>query len=72
MASFSSVVDTGIRDQLREVDEKRIDDWARTWRSPHGATDEEERRYVLHYLERARDFVESLAAEGRGMVYLIG
>lgn len=62
----------GIRDQLREVDEKRIDDWARTWRSPHGATDEEERRYVLHYLERARDFVESLAAEGRGMVYLIG
>lgn len=62
----------GIRDDLREVDEKRIDDWVRRWRSPHGAIDEAERRYVLDYLEHAREFVESLAAEGRGMVYLIG
>ena len=28
--------------------------------------------YVLHYLERARRFVDGLAREGRGMTYLIG
>lgn len=34
--------------------------------------DEEDREYVLHYLRRASEFVADLAADGRGMVYLIG
>lgn len=28
--------------------------------------------YVLHYLQRARAFVDRLVADGRGMVYMIG
>lgn len=61
-----------IRDDLCAIDEARVRDWARTWHSPHGADDDEELRYVLDFLRRAQDFVRSLAADGRGMVYLIG
>lgn len=61
-----------IHDDLRAIDESRVREWARTWRSPHGADDEAELRYVLDYLGNAQQFVESLAADGRGMVYLIG
>ncbi|MFD4422822.1 DUF1877 family protein [Agromyces sp. NPDC058484] len=61
-----------IRDDLCAMDEFRVRSWARTWRSRHGADDDSELRYVLDYLRRAQEFVESLAADGRGMVYLIG
>jgi hypothetical protein len=61
-----------IRDDLCAIDEDRVRAWARTWRSPHGADDEAELRYVLDYLGRAQEFVASLAADDRGMVYLIG
>ncbi|HEX5859509.1 MAG TPA: hypothetical protein VFY91_15505 [Microbacterium sp.] len=61
-----------IRDDLCAIDELRVRTWAETWRSPHGADDQDELRYVLDFLRRAQEFVESLAAEGRGMVYLIG
>lgn len=61
-----------IRDDLCAIDESRVRAWARAWRSPHGADDEDELRYVLDFLRRAQEFVESLVAEGRGMVYLIG
>lgn len=61
-----------IRDELCAIDESRVRDWAGTWRSQHGADDADELRYVLDYLKRAQEFVESLAADGRGMVYLIG
>lgn len=61
-----------ICDDLRTFDESRVRAWAQRWRSPHGADDEDELRYVLDFLGRAREFVESLAADGRGMVYLIG
>jgi hypothetical protein len=61
-----------IRDDLREFDDSRVRAWAGTWRSRHGADDEDELRYVLDYLTRAQEFVESLASDGRGMVYLIG
>lgn len=61
-----------IRDDLCTFDEARVRIWARTWRSPHGADEEAELRYVRDFLGRAQEFVDSLAAEGRGMVYLIG
>jgi hypothetical protein len=61
-----------IRDDLCAIDEARVQRWARTWRSPHGADAEDELRYVLDFLGRAQEFVESLATDGRGMVYLIG
>ena len=61
-----------IRDDLSAIDESRVREWAGTWRSRHGAGEEDELRYVLDYLKRAQEFVESLAADGRGMVYLIG
>lgn len=61
-----------IRDDLRTIDDSRVREWARTWRSLHGADDEAELQYVRDFLGRAREFIESLAAEGRGMVYLIG
>jgi len=61
-----------IRDDLSAFDEPRVRAWAATWRSRHGADDGEELKYVLDYLRRAQEFVESLAADGRGMVYLIG
>ncbi|CDK01257.1 conserved hypothetical protein [Microbacterium sp. C448] len=61
-----------IRDDLCAIDETRVHAWARTWRSPHGADDDAELQYVLDYLRRAQEFLESLADEGRGMVYLIG
>lgn len=61
-----------IRDHLCAIDESRVRTWAQTWRSRHGADDEDELRYVLDFLRRAQEFVESLAADGRGMVYLIG
>ena len=61
-----------IRDDLCAIDEARVRAWARTWRSPHGADDESELRYVLDFLGRAQEFVESLAVDGRGLVYLIG
>lgn len=32
----------------------------------------EDADYVLHFLLRARTYVEGLASEGRGMVYMIG
>jgi hypothetical protein len=61
-----------IRDDLCAIDESRVRAWAQTWRSPFGADDDEEIRYVLDFLRRAQEFVASLAADGRGMVYLIG
>jgi hypothetical protein len=61
-----------IRDELCAIDENKVRAWARTWRSPHGADDADELRYVLGYLTRAQEFVDSLATDGRGMVYLIG
>jgi len=61
-----------IRDDLCAIDEDRVRTWASTWRSRRGADDDDELRYVLDYLTRAQEFVESLATDGRGMVYLIG
>jgi len=61
-----------IHDDLCGMDDSRVRRWARTWRSPFGADDEDEIRYVLDFLGRAQEFVTSLAADGRGMVYLIG
>lgn len=61
-----------IRDDLCAIDEDQVRTWARTWRSRHGADDDDELRYVLDYLTRAQEFVEALATDGRGMVYLIG
>lgn len=61
-----------IRDDLCAIDESRVRSWARTWRSRHGADEDDELRYVLDYLTRAQEFVEALATDGRGMVYLIG
>lgn len=61
-----------IREDLCGIDESRVRTWAREWRSPFGANDEDELRYVLDYLGQAQDFVKKLAADGRGMVYLIG
>ena len=61
-----------IRDDLCAIDESRVRAWAESWRSPRVADDEDELRYILDFLQRAQEFVESLAADGRGMVYLIG
>ncbi|MEV8024178.1 DUF1877 family protein [Microbacterium sp. NPDC080220] len=61
-----------IRDDLCAIDESQVRTWARTWRSRHGAGDDDELNYVLDYLTRAQEFVEPLAADARGMVYLIG
>jgi len=61
-----------IRDDLCSIHQSRVQAWARTWHSPHGADDESELRYVLDFLGRAQEFVQSLAKDGRGMVYLIG
>ena len=61
-----------IRDDLCAIDEDQVRTWASTWRSRHGVNDDDELHYVLDYLTRAQEFVESLAADGRGMVYLIG
>ena len=61
-----------IRDDLCAIDEFRVRTWAESWRSPRVADDEDELRYILDFLKRAQEFVESLAADGRGMVYLIG
>lgn len=61
-----------IRDDLRAFDEARVRAWAVDWRSPFGADHEDEIRYVLDFLERAKEFVTELAANGRGMVYMIG
>lgn len=62
----------GIRDDLRAIDRTCVEEWARTRCSPYGADPEAEREYVLDYLARAQEFVESLAVDGRGMVYIIG
>ncbi len=61
-----------IRDHLCAIDESRVRGWARDWRRPFGADEEDEIRYVRDFLGRAQEFVTSLAANGRGMVYLIG
>lgn len=61
-----------IHDDLSSISEPRVRAWARTWASPHGANGEDELHYVLDHLHRAQEFVESLAADRRGMVYLIG
>ena len=61
-----------IRDDLCAIDEDQARTWARTWRSRHGVDDDDELRYVLDYLTWAQEFVEALATDGRGMVYLIG
>lgn len=61
-----------IRDDLCAINESQVRSWANTWRSRHGADDDDELRYVLHNLARAQEFVHALATDGRGMVYLIG
>lgn len=61
-----------IRDDLCAFDEPRVRAWAVGWRSPFGADDGDEIRYVLDFLERAKEFVKALADDGRGMVYMIG
>lgn len=61
-----------IRDDLCSIDQARVQAWAHAWRGPYAARDEPDVRYVLDYLERAQEFVQSLVAVGRGMVYLIG
>lgn len=61
-----------IRDALCEIDEAAVREWVRGWRSPLGADDEDEVRYVLEFLNRAQEFVTQLAEDGRGMVSLIG
>ncbi len=61
-----------IRDDLSAFDESRVRVWAVDWRSPFGADPEDEVRYVSDFLERAKEFVTALAADGRGMVYMIG
>jgi hypothetical protein len=61
-----------IRDDLCAIDESRVRAWARTWRSRHGADDESELRCVLDFLGQSQEFVQSHAAEGRGMLYLVG
>ncbi len=61
-----------IRDDLCAFDEARVRAWAVDWCSPFGADDEDEIRYVLGFLERAKEFVSALADDGRGMVYMIG
>lgn len=61
-----------IRDELCAIDEARVRQWAKKWHSPYGADHETELQYVLDFLGRAQEFVKVLAAEGRGMVYLIG
>lgn len=63
---------SAIRDDLCAIDESRVRAWARTWQSRHGADNDDELRYVLDFLKRAQEFVDQLAADGRGMVYLIG
>ena len=42
------------------------------WHEHPRRNDEDQRRYVLDYLHSAQEFVEALAADERGMVYLIG
>lgn len=61
-----------IRDDLCAFNESRVRAWAVDWRSPFGGDHEDEVRYVLDFLERAQEFVTALAADGRGMVYMIG
>lgn len=61
-----------IRDDLCAFDESRVRAWAVDWRSPFGADPEDEIRYVSDFLKRAKEFVTALAADGRGMVYMIG
>lgn len=62
----------GIRDDLRSIDDDRVLAWARTWRHPYEGDEDEELSYVRQFLDRAREFVERLARDGRGMVYMIG
>ena len=59
-----------IRDDLLAIDEARVRAWARTWHRGHEAA--AELPYVLDYLRRAQRFVEGLASDDRGLVYLIG
>lgn len=61
-----------IRDDLCLFDESSVRAWAAGWRSPFGANHENEVRYVIDFLERAKQFVANLAEDGRGMVYTIG
>lgn len=59
-----------IRDDLCGIGEPSVQAWLR---GAHTAPEaEDEARHVLDYLRRAQEFGESLASEGRGMVYLIG
>lgn len=51
-------------------DLRAVVDEAATVGLPAGVTEEGD--YVLHYLSRARTYVEGLASQGRGMVYMIG
>lgn len=61
-----------IRDDLCSFDESTVRSWAVSWQSTFGADHEDEIRYVLDFLERAKEFVNALADDGRGMVYMIG
>ncbi|MFT4050965.1 MAG: DUF1877 family protein [Microbacterium sp.] len=60
----------GIRDDLDTLTSARVQDRLREWNRP-GDVDADI-QYTLHYLDAARRFVTALAADGRGMVYLIG
>lgn len=61
-----------LRDALTAIDDTTVREWARTWRSPFGATEDDEVRYVLDFLHSAQTFVTRLADYGRGMVCMIG
>jgi hypothetical protein len=59
-----------IRDDLNAIADAQVRAWARG--RSHLRDEQEELQYVLQFLSRAREFVDALASDGRGMVYLIG
>ncbi|WP_144794943.1 DUF1877 domain-containing protein [Microbacterium paludicola] len=61
-----------IRDDLIAITDEQVGAWMPAWLDPGGVRGEGELRYVLDFLHRAQAFVETLTANGRGMVYLIG
>lgn len=60
-----------IAPDLDRIGDDEVKERLRGCALPDGRSDAEA-RYALQYLGKAREFVAGLAAEGRGMVYLIG